>query len=206
MPVKDSAGEVQYVCFTLFDVTDTSIYQTKLKKVMGELEEISNLDGLTRLYNRRYIESTLSQEFSRAQRYNHDLSIILTDIDHFKNVNDTHGHLAGDEVLREVAIRLNDGLRECDIIGRYGGEEFLILLPETNIDGAKILAERLRQMVAEKPIICDGKSIPITISLGLSALSEYSKTYEHLIDEADKALYYSKAAGRNIASIYLRTP
>jgi diguanylate cyclase (GGDEF)-like protein len=206
MPVKDAQGEVQQVCFTLFDVTDTSIYQTQLKTLMAEVEEASNRDGLTQLFNRRFVEETLAKEFARAKRYGHTLAVILTDIDHFKAVNDNYGHLTGDEVLRVVSRRLEGCLRETDILGRYGGEEFLIVLPETDVAGAQILAERLRSTMEAEPVEHDGETLSITISLGLTEISTNSASYETLISEADSALYHSKAAGRNQANVYISTP
>jgi diguanylate cyclase (GGDEF)-like protein len=205
MPMKDAAGEVPYICFTLFDVTDTSLYQTQLKKVMAELEETSNLDGLTKLYNRRYLESALTREFSLAQRHGHPLSVILADIDHFKRINDTYGHLVGDDVLREVSRLLKHAVRDSDVMGRYGGEEFLILLPETKLEGARELGERLRRLIEHTPMQF-GKDAPVvTISLGISTLTPRTATHQELVSEADKALYFSKAAGRNRASLFVCT-
>lgn len=206
MPVKDAAGNVVSVCFTLFDATDTSIYQSRLQVAMAELEQVSNLDGLTNLYNRRYIDSMLPQEFTRSLRYKHPLAVILADIDHFKKINDTHGHRAGDEVIREIASRLRNGLREIDVIGRYGGEEFIMILPETDAPGARSVAERLRQGIADTPVSSGALSLPVTISLGITEISQHTPRYTDMIEEADKALYFSKAAGRNLASVYLRTP
>jgi diguanylate cyclase len=202
MPVKDDSGEVQYVCFTLFDATDTSIYQSKLEETTAKLRELSIRDGLTQLFNRRHVEEALATEFNRARRYNNKLSVILTDIDFFKKVNDVHGHLAGDEVLRVVSQRLTDGLRGSDILGRYGGEEFLVVLPETDIQGAHVLAERLREAVQATPIEAEGQSLTINISLGISELRDATSTYEQLIAEADLSLYQSKDNGRNCTTIF----
>jgi diguanylate cyclase (GGDEF)-like protein len=197
MPVKDDSGEVKYICFTLFDVTDASIYQLQLKERTEQLKRASDHDGLTQLYNRRFIEESLAKEFGRSRRYGHTLSLILCDIDHFKQVNDNYGHLVGDEVLREVSRRLAEGVRVSDQLGRYGGEEFLVLLPETDTQGGQILAERLRQVVESEPIESHGHSLNITISLGLTELHGGCLTYEQLIHEADQALYQAKAQGRN---------
>lgn len=202
MPVKDDAGEVQFVCFTVLDVTDTSIYQSQLKVTTEKLREMSNRDGLTQLFNRRYIEETLSTEYDRAKRYGNKLSVILTDIDFFKKVNDNHGHLAGDEVLRVVSQRLTQGLRGTDILGRYGGEEFIIVLPETDIEGAEILAERLRKAVNAEPIKAEGESLTIAISLGVTEMNEKTLAYAQLIAEADLGLYKSKESGRNCTTLY----
>jgi len=202
MPVKDDAGEVQYICFTVLDVTDTSIYQSKLEETTEKLREMSNQDGLTKLFNRRYIEEILSNEFDRARRYKHPFSVILTDIDFFKKVNDNYGHLAGDEVLRVVSQRLSDTLRDTDILGRYGGEEFLIVLPETDIEGAVIVAERLRKAIDSEPIEAEGDTLPVAISLGVTELSDTTAAYAQLIAEADLGLYRSKENGRNCTTCY----
>ncbi len=202
MPVKNDSGEVQYVCFTLFDATDTSIYQSKLEKTTEKLRELSNRDGLTQLFNRRYIEEALEKEFNRAHRYNSALSVILTDIDFFKKVNNRYGHLAGDEVLRVVSQRLASGLRGTDILGRYGGEEFLVILPETDSQGAQVLAERLRKVVQAEPIETEGESLTINISLGVTELRDNTTAYAQLIAEADLGLYQSKENGRDCTTLF----
>jgi len=120
LPVKDPTGNVQYVCYMLFDVTDTSIYQTMLHETMGKLQEASDRDGLTGIFNRRYIETSLATALGRAQRYGERLALILIDIDHFKQGNDQHGHLAGDATIRRVCQVLGAGLRTADLLGRYG--------------------------------------------------------------------------------------
>ena len=205
MPVKGDSGEVEHVCFTLFDVTDTSIYQQQLQKLTDELRESNNRDGLTKIFNRRYIEESLSAEYDRSRRYGHKLSVILADIDFFKKVNDTHGHLAGDDVLRVISQRLNDGLRSMDSLGRYGGEEFILLLPETDYEGALILAERLRQAIEAEPVITDDVSIPITMSFGITVFNEKTADYKQLIAEADTSLYQSKENGRNCCTRFHST-
>lgn len=206
MPVKNATGEVEYVCFTLFDVTDTSIYQVQLEKLTQQLREASNRDGLTGLHNRRFIEETLSSEFARAQRHGHALSLIITDIDHFKRVNDHHGHLAGDEVLRQVAQRLAGGLRISDHLGRYGGEEFLVVLPETPLAGAETLCQRLRLAIADQPVPLGDDALTVSISLGVSQLRPEIHSYEQLINEADQALYRAKQSGRNRYVVYQAAP
>lgn len=202
IPVKDDAGEVQYICCTVLDVTDTSIYQSKLEETTEKLREMSNQDGLTKLFNRRYIEEVLSKEFGRARRYKHPFSVILTDIDFFKKVNDNYGHLAGDEVLRVVSRRLEDALRDTDILGRYGGEEFLIALPETDIEGAVVVAERLREAITAEPIEAEGETLSVSISLGVTELLDTTMAYAQLLAEADLGLYKSKENGRNCTTRY----
>ena len=202
LPVKDESGAVRYVCFTLFDVTDASVYQQMLHEANQKLQETSDRDGLTGLYNRRYSEDFLSREYERAFRYNHPLGVIITDIDFFKRINDEHGHLAGDEVLRQVSSRLAGGLRKPDVVGRYGGEEFLIVLPETDASGAYQVAERLRRSICDQVIQFENKSLKVSISLGVSQLSRACSGYENLILRADRALYVSKASGRNQVTQY----
>ena len=202
MPIKDDAGEVEFICFTVLDVTDTSIYQSKLEETTEKLREMSNQDGLTKLFNRRYIEETISNEYERARRYGNQFSVILTDIDFFKKVNDNHGHLAGDEVLRVVSKRLSSVLRDTDVLGRYGGEEFIIALPETDMEGAVVVAERLREAIASEPIEAEGETLSISISLGVTEMYETTLAYAQLIAEADLALYKSKEDGRNCTNRY----
>ena len=202
MPIKDDAGEVEFICFTVLDVTDTSIYQSKLEETTEKLREMSNQDGLTKLFNRRYIEETISNEYERARRYGNQFSVILTDIDFFKKVNDNHGHLAGDEVLRVVSKRLSSVLRDTDVLGRYGGEEFIIALPETDMEGAVVVAERLRKVIESEPIEAEGETLSIAISLGVTEMYETTLAYAQLIAEADLALYKSKENGRNCTTRY----
>lgn len=202
VPVKDEKGQVNHVCVTLLDVTDTSIYQSMMKDALRRLDEASNRDGLTGVYNRRYLEQALAKEFARVKRYEGTLSLIMVDIDHFKNVNDERGHLAGDEVIRRIAEILASCIRESDTLGRYGGEEFAVLLPHTKLDGALVLAERLRKCVAAQPVTFSNQCIPITISVGVAELHPDTPSYEHLIQDADTALYQSKDKGRNRVTAY----
>lgn len=202
MPMKNTAGEVEAVCVTLFDATDTAISQTLLKQALEALEESNNRDGLTGIYNRRHLELRLSNEFDRARRYGGSFAFIMFDLDHFKKVNDNFGHLAGDEVLCEVTRRIGKMLRTVDIFGRYGGEEFAVVLPATDMAGAKILAERLLLKVSEKPVIFRDVEIPVTISIGISQFDTLAHAYEQLIEQADTSLYISKETGRNRATCY----
>jgi two-component system cell cycle response regulator len=126
------------------------------------------------------------------------MSIILIDIDHFKNVNDQNGHLAGDHVLMQFVQRIQDELRSSDVLARFGGEEFIILLPETNLEEATYVAERLREVTAHYPFLLVTAQIFITISLGVSCFRFTTQSLDHLIDESDKALYEAKQFGRNL--------
>lgn len=204
LPVKNSGGDVEFVCVTLIDVTDTSIYQSMMQDALNRLNEASNRDGLTGIYNRRYLESQLNKEFCRVKRYEGSLSFILLDLDHFKPVNDEKGHLAGDEVLRRTSEVLSSCIRESDTLGRYGGEEFAVICPQTKLKGAMILADRLRQSVETGNFSYRGEPIPLTISVGVAELQPDTPTYERLIHEADTALYKSKEAGRNQVTAFQR--
>lgn len=203
MPVKDDMDEVEYVCISIYDVTDSSIYQEMLKEAMNTLAEASNRDGLTGIYNRRYLEAALAREFDRIRRYGGALSFFLLDLDFFKNINDTHGHLAGDEVLRQAAQRISKAVRSPDTAGRYGGEEFGVILPETSIAGAKIVAERLRNSMAGKEVTFNNIPITVTASIGVTELRQDTPSYEALIHEADLALYESKTKGRNRVTCFI---
>lgn len=202
MPMKNEAGEVDSVCITLLDVTDTGISQTGLRNAMERLRENSNRDGLTGIYNRHYLEQRLLTEFDRSKRYGGHFSFMLFDLDHFKKVNDTYGHLAGDAVLCAVSQRVNSLLRIVDVLGRYGGEEFGVILPSINLEGTVVVAEKIRQIVAQTPVIYKGTAIPITVSIGVTEFKAETPNYEHLIHCADVALYFGKKNGRNQVNCY----
>jgi diguanylate cyclase (GGDEF)-like protein len=161
-----------------------------------ELHQHANIDGLTGLHNRRYIVNQFEKMYSKATRYQSACSILLIDIDHFKAVNDLHGHLIGDDVLIDVAQLLQRTLRDSDLIGRYGGEEFLALLPMTSLTEAQMLAERLREQVANSKAIKSKYGFSITVSIGVAQITEHD-SQKQLIQRTDKALYRAKAAGRN---------
>ncbi len=157
-------------------------------------------DALTGLHNRRYLERRLSEEIARSRRYGHPLSCLFIDADHFKLVNDLHGHSAGDQVLRELSLRVRECLRASDVATRFGGEEFALLLPQTDLVEALKLAERIRHRVQQNPIPAgNGNELAITISIGVSELKEADQedAGERLISSADAALYQAKQQGRN---------
>lgn len=169
-------------------------------RLAQRLHEMSTHDGLTRQLNHRAIYDRLTEELDRAQRYKHPLSVILCDFDHFKEVNDSYGHLAGDAVLREGAGLLRRSLRGADLLGRYGGEEFLVVLPQVDLEAARLAAERLRQELAAHSVVLPAHGeVKITGSFGVAARGELSGklTGDHLVSLADRRLYEAKAAGRN---------
>jgi two-component system, cell cycle response regulator len=164
------------------------------------LQELSTHDGLTRALNHRAIQERLTQEIERAGRYSRTVTVVIGDLDHFKRVNDAHGHVAGDAVLRAAADAMRRALRTSDVLGRYGGEEFLAVLPESDLEAGRRAAERLRRAVAERTtIIASGERVPITASFGVASQAELGSgaTADALVALADSRLYQAKAAGRN---------
>jgi diguanylate cyclase (GGDEF)-like protein len=162
-----------------------------------EIYRLMTVDGLTQIFNRRYFNEALEREVNRSKRYTRALSLVLFDIDHFKRVNDTHGHLAGDQLLRQIATAVRPRLRRQDIFARTGGEEFGILLPEIALDGARVTAEKVRHIVEGTPLVFERKTIACTVSLGVALLDETDSTPEHLYKRADERLYEAKQGGRN---------
>ena len=197
MPIKNDKDEVEHICVTVVDTTDVAIYKKMHKEALNSLAEASQRDGLTGTYNRRFLEESIAKEFNRMHRYGGIMSLVMLDIDHFKLINDTHGHLAGDEVLRAAAKRLDAIVRFADTLGRYGGEEFCVLLPETTLEGARAYAERIRCTIEEADIPYDTTAIHATISIGVAQYHDKMTRYEELIKAADDALYNAKNSGRN---------
>jgi two-component system cell cycle response regulator len=170
--------------------------QDELRQRNEDLDRISRTDALTGLRNRRHVEEYLAKLTSLARRNVEPIAVLVIDIDHFKSVNDTHGHDAGDAVLREVASRMLDSVRLEDLVGRWGGEEFLVVLPNTADQGAAELAERLRQVVADTPCrLADGDAVQVTISVGCAA--SLIDDAGRLVRSADTAMYEAKQTGRN---------
>ncbi len=172
-------------------------------KLIAFLEQLSITDELTGIANRRHFEWRLSEEIERARRYQYPLSALMLDLDNFKQINDTHGHQVGDIVLQQIAERLKRILRRTDFLARYGGEEFVILAPQTPADRALILAERLRQVIAESPIsVSPDLQIRTTISVGVAVFPEHAQNGNELVRAADEALYKAKQMGRNRVCLY----
>jgi diguanylate cyclase (GGDEF)-like protein len=162
-----------------------------------EIYRMTIIDGLTQAHVKRYLLEALEKEIIRARRHARDLSFIMFDIDHFKKINDHHGHLAGDFVLKELARIVQGRIRRDEVFARYGGEEFAIILPETNLEGARALAEGLREKIEQSRFVFQGDMIPVTISIGVAPLAESDKTGMDLIRSADAKLYEAKRSGRN---------
>ncbi len=171
---------------------------TKLIEKKNKLEKLATIDDLTNIYNRRYILEKLEVEMKRAKRYNHSLSIILIDIDDFKSINDNYGHLLGDYILIETSKIMKNHLRETDYLGRLGGEEFLIILPETKIENAFMCGERIRLVIKDTEL--EGYNQMLSISGGLVTYN-YEDNLKEFINKADKLLYTAKGNGKNIIEI-----
>jgi diguanylate cyclase (GGDEF)-like protein len=169
------------------------------RRLVQELQHMSRRDPLTGLLNRRSLDEALAREIARARRHGHALSLMMLDLDHFKKVNDTWGHPAGDEVLRTFARVVASLLREEDVLYRYGGEEFLAVLPETDARGALAAAERVVAGVAATPVALAGGRLRVTVSAGVASLSPAVQDADGLVARADEALYSAKSSGRNQA-------
>jgi diguanylate cyclase (GGDEF)-like protein len=191
----DTADVVNELMARVSAALRTKWLQDELRTRNAELDRVSRIDMLTNIYNRRHLDEHLRQVISAARRHDRTVGVLIVDIDHFKEVNDEHGHLAGDAVLREVAARLQQAMRTEDALGRWGGEEFLAVLTDTPPEGVRVMAERLRQVIAAAPFtLDDGSRIRVTVSVGHTNGTEDA---EVLVHRADDALYVAKAEGRN---------
>lgn len=173
---------------------------TEQKKLEDDLVKLASTDPLTGIYNRRTFLRRAEEECARAGRYGHPMTFAMIDIDHFKAINDTYGHAVGDRAICHVVNILSSGLRKPDILGRWGGEEFALILPETAQEPGLITAQRLKQCVENSPITCEtekSETIQLTVSIGLSGYNKDKEPLEALINRADQALYHAKRTGRN---------
>ncbi|MBW2100798.1 MAG: sensor domain-containing diguanylate cyclase [Deltaproteobacteria bacterium] len=193
--VHDDGGALTHIEGILFDVTER-------KRMHEELKRLADTDGLTGLYNRRYLLEKLDREVCRARSYNRPLSLIMIDADYFKSVNDRYGHDVGDRVLRQIAGTCRNILRENDILGRVGGEEFAVILPGADLEKARQVAERLRSGVENNRLSIQNGEVRITISVGLAQLNSTALDTKNLMKQADTALYCAKRNGRNLVCGY----
>lgn len=166
-------------------------------RLRHSLETQASCDPLTGLYNRRHMFSLVSDQLSRFKRYGERFALILIDADHFKRINDTYGHVAGDAALRHIAEVCTAAVRDIDTVGRFGGEEFIILLPHTGIGAARNVAERIRRGIDASGFDWEGRRIEITLSLGVAEVGSGAETFDELLKAADRALYAAKRGGRN---------
>ena len=194
LPVT-SGGEVGYLTEVFNNMVD------RLRVGRNELERLSVTDGLTKLYNRRHLMETITNEVHRCRRHKRVMSVVMVDVDEFKKYNDEFGHLAGDQVLVQVATVLRESTRDVDCVARYGGEEFLLVLPETQMDGAAQVSERIRDRLAETKFAV-GK---ITLSIGIAEFPTDGDSPEAVIASADAAMYQAKRAGRDRVSTAKRS-
>ncbi len=201
-PLVSTDGEVHHIAIIIYDVTDIASNRKALENANNELEKLSRTDMLTQLNNRGFWEECLSQEFSRFQRYQTTCSVVMFDIDHFKKVNDTYGHQAGDEAIRQVSRVLRENLRKTDVAGRYGGEEFGVILGNTDAENAIIFCERVRNQVQAIVVKHEGQEIKFTVSLGISQANPDTENYKAWLEQADQALYAAKQGGRNQTIVY----
>ncbi len=202
IPLASARGIVDHVALIIYDVTDIAVNRKQLQAANQQLEILSRTDRLTQLWNRGHWEECLKREFALYKRYKTPVSLVMFDIDHFKKVNDTYGHQAGDEVIQNTAKNLQQSLRTTDIAGRYGGEEFAVILPNTDNQQARLYADRLREVIAQQCVVNNQQEIRWTISLGVCECNIAVSDYKRWIESADQALYQSKLNGRNRVSVF----
>jgi len=162
-----------------------------------EIYRLTIMDGLTQVFNKRYLFEAIEREMIRARRHQRELCVAMFDIDHFKQINDHHGHLAGDFVLKELARVVQSRVRRDEVVARYGGEEFVVMLPETTLEGARQLGETLRSKVQENRFVFQGETIQVTISVGCAAVADTDRTATEVLKRVDEKLYEAKRTGRN---------
>jgi len=202
-PILDDNGKVSHVIEYTRDTTERKKAEDEKRRLIEKLEYLSRTDGLTGLINRRALTDCLAYEIDRAKRYRSELSLILCDIDNFKEINDTYGHDAGDRALQTLSATLKTLLRRTDIAGRYGGDEFMLILPETAVAGAKSLADKLLIIMRDTGLFFqDNKPVHLSMSIGVSSLKQEDggETLDSLVKRADEAMYASKQGGRNRVS------
>ena len=203
VPLRSSSDEVEKVGVIVYDETNMALSQNKLEKAKDDLLILSRTDRLTGLNNRGYWEERLNEEFKRNQRYPGSISLVMLDIDHFKNVNDKYGHAVGDDAIRFVSATLLELSRDIDICGRYGGEEFTVILPNTNAEGARVFCERFRERIANNVLKSGGHEVAFTVSLGVCELNQTVGSAHNWLVNADSALYTSKEGGRNKTTVFV---
>ncbi len=201
-PVVDENGDIISVIEYARDITERKRTEEENRRLIMKLKEISRYDDLTGILNRKTVIECLYHEFEKVRRYGGDLSIVFCDVDNFKEINDTCGHIAGDTVLKNLAETLKNNIRKTDIIGRYGGDEFLLILPGTSLRGAQRLSEKIRNKIMKIECPIDSERFSISMSFGIAGFNDNIKDHYHLIHLADQALYQSKNSGRNIITVY----
>ncbi|MEH6354863.1 MAG: diguanylate cyclase [Marinobacter sp.] len=201
-PLCGPSGAVEKVCLMVYDVTDIASSKRALERANEQLAQLSMVDKLTGLLNRGAWENLLDAEFSRYRRYGGNSTLVMFDIDHFKAVNDNFGHLAGDEAIRQTAATTRRHLRHSDSAGRYGGDEFAIILPETDIEGALAICERILSAISRETVTVEAHNINFTVSIGIAPLTDSPLNYMAWLEQADQAMYAAKQGGRNQIAIF----
>ena len=193
--IRSAEGTVSKVVVVSRDITE-------LKRLEAKLREMAATDFLTGLPNRRYFRAQLEQELARLHRVEgYRASVLMLDADHFKQINDTFGHVAGDNVLQHLALLMQNELRKIDTVGRVGGEEFAVILPGAELSAAEVFAERLRKTVAGTPMVQEDKVIPLTVSIGVTGMNAGDASADDALIRADRALYRAKECGRNRVAV-----
>jgi diguanylate cyclase (GGDEF)-like protein len=199
-PPTDVWDGVTNRAFSIIVVLGTAICLTKLSQYERRLLIQSMTDPLTGLLNRRSFLELSGKEATRARRHGNPFSVLMLDIDHFKKVNDTHGHPVGDLVIKALGGVCTKALRPHDLLARYGGEEFVLTLPHTSADGARVVAERIREAVEQTAVPCESGPVRFTVSVGVATYAD-DESFDHAVERADKALYVSKQSGRNRVTV-----
>ena len=196
-PIIGDNGEVSRFCIMVYDVTDQALSKLGMSRLNDELKVASRIDGLTGLFNRRYWQERFEQAYKLAKRREKPSTALMLDIDHFKKVNDTYGHQAGDSVIQSLAHLIKRCVRETDLAGRYGGEEFAVILTDSAVDNAVTVAERLRRLAEHSQVEHEGQIIKFNISVELAEFSPLCDSPMEWLERADQALYQAKQTGRN---------
>jgi len=189
-PIRDADNQITHLFVSVRDLTEEAAYKQELLK-------LSQRDPLTGSYNRRYLNAFLEDELYRCERYNRPMSVIMMDIDYFKEINDQYGHPFGDKVLQAIASTIHDRMRKSNRFARYGGEEFCIVLPETDAGGAMVFSEKIRGSIEALTLYVDETPVKFTASFGVSTYTDEIKDVATIIKKSDEALYKAKQAGRN---------
>lgn len=188
--IKTNYGNRGAIMVALSDISQR-------KEMEAELLHQATIDALTGISNRRHFMEEAAKELERARRFGRPVSVMMIDLDHFKKVNDEYGHAAGDAALQAAVKRSLESLRQLDIMGRLGGEEFAVVMPETNLEEGRVAAERLRRHVAERPLLAGREAVPCTVSIGVAEMTEKDRSIDDMLNRADKALYHAKESGRD---------
>jgi len=202
-PVVEKNGRVERFCMLVYDVTEQALGKLGMEHLNEELKTASRVDGLTGLFNRRYWQERFDEIYKLCVRRGKPSTALMLDIDHFKRINDTYGHQAGDKVIQMLAALIKRCVRETDLAGRYGGEEFAIILNDSTLEDAKVVAERIRQLALRLTVDHEGETISFTVSLGLAQFSEDFNSAMAWLECSDQALYKAKESGRNQCCVYI---